>query len=318
MRLTEWIGVFIVVVAVLFCSWGWRAIACIDDDNPDPRDGATTINNGGSGGAGGQGGAGGAGGSASASSSSGATAGASAATGPVTQTVNISGAGSGGKNKFEAKRPTVDVPTAGGPADARFREDQRYEPDWRVFAVASILARQKEWEYQDGVKLSANLDKSKMHKNLLRVMEQKTSRVVFSDGAPVPAAGDQLIFLGWIPMTPDLKRGGLIAWLSSDGPNDQTAFNLIGNQVVAGCEAGATHLVPVKEGFIRGGHSEVDFIGLAGGGSSIFEDGTKRGGGVSGSVGPSTTKMDAWDVDRPYMVMEAWCLVSEAKKNVLK
>ena len=126
---------------------------------------------------------------------------------------------------------------------------------------------------------------------------------------------DMVIFLGWIPMSPDLKRGGIIAWLSNDGSTDLTAFNMIGNQVVAACNAGATHLIKVNEGFMRGGHSEVDFIGLAGGGSSVFEDGTKRAGGVSGSIGPSTTIMDAWDIDRPFVVAEAWCRVSDMDRK---
>jgi hypothetical protein len=172
------------------------------------------------------------------------------------------------------------------------------------------------WEYEQGKKLSANLDLKKQHKNLLRVMNVPTSMVEYATSPPQPRdEKDMVIFLGWIPMTPDLKRGGIIAWLSSEGPNDLTAFNLIGNQVVAACNAGATHLIKTKEGFIRGGHSEVDFLGIAGGGSSVFEDGTKRAGGVSGSIGPSTTTMDAWDMDRPFVVAEAWCRVSDVDRK---
>jgi len=217
--------------------------------------------------------------------------------------------------RSDSRRGLANIPTAGGPAEALFREDTRYEADWRVLSVGSVLNRQSIWSLEEGKKLSANLHPRKMHKNLLRVMEQKTVLVEYTKSPPQPIDGnDMVIFLGYIPMSPDLKRGGLIAWLSSDGATDLTTANLIGNQVVAACEAGATHLIPVKDGFIRGGHSEVDFIGISGGATSVMENGS-RATGVAGSIGPSRTTMDAWDMDRPYTVAEAWFRLSDVNKK---
>ena len=217
--------------------------------------------------------------------------------------------------RSDSRRGLANIPSAGGPAEALFREDTRYEADWRVLAVGSILNRQSIWTLEEGKKLSANLHPRKMHKNLLRIMEKKTALIEYTQVPPQPASSsDMVIFLGYIPMSPDLKRGGLIAWLSSDGATDMTTANLIGNQVVAACEAGATHLVPVKDGFIRGGHSEVDFIGISGGATSVMESGS-RATGVAGSIGPSRTTMDAWDMDRPYTVAEAWFRLSDVNKK---
>jgi len=291
--------IFGIMILLAMVGFGW---AC---DEP----GCTHNNYGGSGGAGGAGGAGGTGIGGQGGTGIGGT--------------GIGGTGIGGtvesgavQVNMEAKRELAAIPTSGGPAEARFREDQRMIPDWRVYEIDKILSRVRVWEYEQGKKLSANLDLKKQHKNLLRVMNKETTMVEYTTAPPLPKDDkDMVIFLGWIPMSPDLKRGGLIAWLSNDGPNDLTAFNMIGNQVVAACNAGATHLIKVKEGFMRGGHSEVDFLGIAGGGSSVFEDGTKRAGGVSGSIGPSTTTMDAWDMDRPFVVAEAWCRVSDMEKK---
>jgi len=300
--------IFGIMILLAMVGFGW---AC---DEP----GCTHINN--YGGAGGSGGAGGAGGSVGpVTASVGPVTATGGSTGPVTATGGSVDKGAVsidmGNIKYEAKRELAAIPGS-GPAEARFREDQRMIPDWRVYEIDKILSRVRVWEYEQGKKLSANLDLKKQHKNLLRVMNKETTMVEYTTAPPLPKDDkDMVIFLGWIPMSPDLKRGGLIAWLSNDGPNDLTAFNMIGNQVVAACNAGATHLIKVKEGFMRGGHSEVDFLGIAGGGSSVFEDGTKRAGGVSGSIGPSTTTMDAWDMDRPFVVAEAWCRVSDMEKK---
>jgi hypothetical protein len=158
---------------------------------------------GGAGGAGGTGGAGGAGGNATGGNATGGNASSGA-----TASLVVNGQNGFGDNKGEAKRGLADIVTPGGPAEARFREDDHNikDGDWRVFKFADIISKVSVWQYPEEVKLSANMDKKKMHKNLLRVMDQKTQVIEYVPGPPTPIDNDDMvIFLGWIPMSPDLS-----------------------------------------------------------------------------------------------------------------